>query len=196
MRIKQWLRPTLFSILGITLIVFTSLLVQVRHLRDALQKQQTEAIYPGVDKTLPIAAPIGFSASGVVVDGSSNRSNGWIVRYAANYCKFCKQDTLWEQLASDARARNYDVVVLNPNASSAYKKSDLIPSWAPQEQYVSVEWSKHFVLVGTPTVLIFDPDQHFIWAHEGVISPADRKSALRAMESYHRWFGTLWMNLR
>jgi hypothetical protein len=133
-------------------------------------------------KLEPIPPPDGFTAKGVRVGIVPGRRAGWAVRYAANRCVYCRRDnTTWNRLAAELQRLGYQVIDVVPSAKDHYP-NDAAPRGAPQEAYVSVKWIRRFRLTVTPTLLIFGPDQRLIWSRQGMLYPADPKSAVRVIE--------------
>jgi hypothetical protein len=128
-----------------------------------------------------IPPPNGFLRDGTRLDTSGART-GWAIRYAGADCPYCLKDTQWNFLASKLQNAGVHVIVLLPGPQQAFSKDRLVPEGAPQEAFVTTEWIRHFRLVVTPTLLLFDSHQHLIWHREGMLDPSDVSSALRAVQ--------------
>lgn len=131
----------------------------------------------------PVPPPYGYDPVGQPLNvlRPGRTVKGWVVRYAARDCHYCREDAQWPRLANELEDLHYQVIILLPNAKQAFSKNDLVPSDALQEAFVSMDWVKQFRLNMTPTVLIFDCNQHLIWFQRGMLSPTARESALHAV---------------
>jgi len=90
----------------------------------------------------------------------------------------------WHPLSTTLQQLGYQVIILVPAAKDEYPKGAETPVGAPQESYVNLEWIRKFRLTKTPTLLIFNPRQELIWAHQGVLSSNDSISAIKTVKSW------------
>jgi hypothetical protein len=134
----------------------------------------------GLDAAAP---PDGFLATGVSLHSSTNKHNGWVVRYAAKECKYCRLDgPVWAQLKDDLQRRGYQIFVVVPSARDEFPSDSKDVAEAQEETYVNVKWIKLYRLSVTPTLLIFNGKHGLIWSHQGMLDSHDPGSAMRAIE--------------
>lgn len=154
------------------------------YVRDANGAQGVDLLYRTKDGPIPL--PEGFTSDGARVGSDGEHAAGLVVRYAAAMCPYCRADRQWVPLSARLQRRGYRVVFILPFAKDRYADKDVIPRGAPQEAYISMEWIRHFRLTLTPTVLMFGPHQNLVWAHQGVLSASDVRSAIHAAQAAGR----------
>jgi hypothetical protein len=126
--------------------------------------------------------PDGFAADGEKAAAPKSPS-GWVVRYSAQSCKYCRKDeNLWNPLQSELQRMGYQVFVVVPSARDEFSHQDASVLGTQQLTYVNMGWIKQFRLSETPTVLIFNNDG-LIWSHQGTLGASDPASALDATKS-------------
>jgi len=175
--------------LGMLIVLDSFLYLQAKTKLDHVA-QDTTILYRSPDKTNTIGPPDGFNSSSIKVDITRKSNKGWVVRYAAKNCEFCRADEpRWNQMSADLQRLGYSVIFIVPQASEAYPDNSLALMGTREEVYVNLEWVKRFRLSMTPTLLIFAPDQKLLWFHQGALGPADPASAFRTIELWNHNVG-------
>jgi hypothetical protein len=169
-------------LIGLLVVVDGAMILRYRTAIAAHSAQDSALLYrsPGERGLIPF--PDGYTAKGEKINIVLHSQAGWAVRYAAKGCLYCRNDKQWGVLSNELQRRGYQVIVVTSSAREAYPEGDLVPRGAAQEAFVRMEWIKRFRLVGTPTLLIFGPDQRLIWSHQGMLSADDQQSAVRAIK--------------
>jgi hypothetical protein len=170
-------RNVAFLLMGM---IVLDLVLFVRNSSAERRIENLDVVVKSVMGSEAIPKPVGFRRDGTRIDVSSARK-GWVIRYAGNGCKFCLQDTQWKNLAGNLQHAGFDVIVLLPGPQEEFPKNHLVPEGAPQEAFIDSEWIKHFRLLVTPTVLLFDSHQRLIWHRQGMLGSSDVSSALDAV---------------
>ena len=128
------------------------------------------------------APPNGYTSAGSKDVFDAKNDPGWVVRYAAVDCRYCREDEpLWHQLSTKLQRRGYKVIVMVPAARDAYPSNAEALDGATQEVFVSMSWITRFRLNGTPTLLIIERERGLIWAHDGMLDAEDSAAALKAI---------------
>lgn len=128
--------------------------------------------------------PAGYTFSGERVTADSGVETGWAIRYAAQFCRYCREDEAkWQSVKRTLASRRYSIVTIPVTAGDSYPEGANALSGSVQISYVDVEWIKQYRLSATPTTLIFNKSGQMIWRHAGVMSDDDEESALQAIGS-------------
>lgn len=106
---------------------------------------------------------------------------GWVVRYSAPGCEYCRaEQPIWRTLQDKLTSKGFSVFVIAPGPHDEYPTSTRIQEKFEQLTFVNAGWAKSFRLTLTPTVMIFTPAKGLIWAHQGEMNDDSVKAALVA----------------
>jgi hypothetical protein len=182
--IARWIERCVLALLAIAIATDGTLIIRARAASRAAELATADSLRRPGSEDGPAPAPYGYTTAGEALDIiHPDGQTGWAIRYAAKGCEYCRSDFRWGPLASQLENLNYQVVVLLPSAKDAFSEDTLVPQGALQEAYPSMDWIKRFRLTVTPTLLIFGPDRQLIWHRQGMLSPTDSQSVLRAIEA-------------
>jgi hypothetical protein len=180
----RWVDFSLIALIGLMTIGDGALYL---HLRNSFERtaQNPELLYRYGVGRVPTPAPDGYTSKGARIGVATQAKSGWVVRYAAKGCEFCRADELrWGPLSARLQELGYKIVVVVPTSKDEYPNNTQTPVGAAQEVYVNMEWIKAFKLTKTPTLMIFNSDQRLMWSHQGELEQSDSASAIHAVESW------------
>jgi hypothetical protein len=179
----RWIDKAVIVLVGLMTAVDGIMILHLQ-LTAAHRSHNVDSFYRDATSASLIPPPVGFSARGESVLAIPWKQKGWAVRYSAKDCHFCQQDEKqWSQVASELRRLGYRIIQVSPNSKEMGQEESQASIGVQQEAYVSMEWIRRLRLTVTPTLLIFAPDQRLIWANQGTLNWADRKSVVRTIET-------------
>ena len=177
-----WIDRGVTIVLGLMIALDGVLFIYVKAAVERVSRDVTP-YYRAAGEQGMVQPPEGFTSSGDKVELAGQRQLGWAVRYAAKNCQYCrKDDSLWIPLGRQLMQLGYQVIVIAPSTQDEYPDNTQPPPGALQESLVNMDWAKQFRLTVTPTLLIFDRTQGLIWAHTGMLQPADPQSVIKEIE--------------
>lgn len=136
--------------------------------------------------TATLAGIEAYTTNGDHLNLGSKTGAGYVIRYASRHCGYCRRDApAWKQAATQLAGKGFRIFTLVPSSREAYADHQVIPAGTPQIVDIGMEWVKRLSPMGTPTLLITDPDGLILWQHEGELSDQDLHAAISAAHATH-----------
>ncbi len=126
--------------------------------------------------------PGGLTLEGRPLPESSTVPPCWLIRYASQFCEYCKRDaTEYAQLEAHTKGLGCQSILMAPEPS-VFPKATNGPADRINLSLTTFEFAAATPFLGTPTTLVLDGHSQVMWSKLGPMSLADITAATAALE--------------